>query len=162
MYAYWEYSRKSYLTLNSSQPSRKRHLKIILTRWVMTAGESKAELSTGYSTISENLGYCYPKQGQITDLLIGLDWAAVAVPDPAVWAQCGDTIAGHSRECPVTLTLQDQSLSLTSPPGRYSNLSLSGRLMIFTNGLSPNLLNIMVNVLEINQLNTSEGEAAVV
>lgn len=47
MFACWEYSRKNYLTLNSTQPKRKRHLKIILTRWVMTAGESKAELSAG-------------------------------------------------------------------------------------------------------------------
>lgn len=46
--ACWEYSRKSYLTLNSNQPNRKRYLKIILTKWVVTGGEIKAEFSTGY------------------------------------------------------------------------------------------------------------------
>lgn len=45
----WEYSTKSYHTLKSKQnpTNRKRYLKIILTKWVMTDGESKAGHSRG-------------------------------------------------------------------------------------------------------------------
>lgn len=167
MCAYWEYSRKSYLTLNSSQPNRKRPLKIVLTRWVMTAGESKAELSTGYFHNQWKAGVSFIQSRDTLQILTGLDWAAARDTEWLFltlpwWVQCGDTEAGHSRECPVTLTLQDQCLPLTSPPGRYSNLSCPGKLTIFTNDLSPNLLNVVINVLEINQLNMSKGETAVV
>lgn len=151
MYACWEYSRKSHFTLNSSQPNRERHLKILsLTRWVMTAGESKAELSM----ISENLGHSYPKQGHIPDLLMALGWQSGCSCPCQGWIQGGDTKAGHSRGV-LSLWHSRICLSPTSPPGRYSHLSCS---MIFTNDLSPNLLNIMINVLEINQLKSVKME----
>lgn len=165
MCTYWEYSRKSYLTLNSNQPKRKRHLKIILTRWVMTAGESKAELSTGYF-------YNQWKPGVLSKAgtyyrSFNWPWLGSSTRQSGCcWPCSGESSVGTLKlgtaGSVLSLTLQDQCLSLTSPPGRYSNLSCSGRLMIFTNDLCPNLLNIMVNVLEINQLNTSTGETAVV
>lgn len=122
--ACWEYSRKSYLTLNSSQPNRKRHLKILsLTRRVMTAGKTRQNSALGTSTSSENLGYSYPKQGHVTDLVIGLDWAAaqaewllltLPVVDPVwghqSWAQQGESC--HS-DTPGSLSLSYTSARQT-------------------------------------------------
>lgn len=155
--ACWEYSRKSYLTLNSSKPNRKMHLKIIsLTRWVMTAGESKAKLSTGHFHNQWKLGVFLSKAGthyrSFNWPWLGSSTSRVAVPDPA-----SGTLKLGTAGSVLSLTLQD--LSLTSLPGRYSNLSCS---TIFTNDLSPNLPNIMINVLEINQLNTSKDGTVVV
>lgn len=117
-----------YLTLNSNQPNRKRHLKIILTKWVVTGGESKAELSTTYFHRQWKPGILLSKAGTHYR---SFNWPWLGSNMEAEWLFLILPVVN-----PAVGTLK---LS-TSLPGRYSNLSCSSKLIIFTNVLSPNLL----------------------
>lgn len=129
----WEYSRKSYPTLNSNQPNRKRLLKIILTKWVVTGGESKAELSTWYFQRQWKPGVLLPKEGTHYR---SFNWPWLGSSLEAEWL---------ILTLPVVNPAVGKLKPGTSLPGGYSDLSCSGKLIIFTNVLSPNLLNSIIN-----------------